>query len=99
MKILEEIKRTITDHRSELVQKYRVKEIGIFGSYIRDEQNPKSDLDILVEFEDNAVIGLFKFSSLKEELCNLLGVKIDLVTKSALKPHMGNQILNEVVYI
>jgi hypothetical protein len=92
-----EIKWILTEKKDQLRRDYKVKEIGIFGSYVRKEQKKNSDLDILVEFEEP--IGLFKFMDLEEYLKNLLGVKIDLVSKKALKPYIGKYILKEVVYI
>ncbi len=83
--------------RQEFNENYKVKEIGIFGSYVRGEQQEKSDLDILVEFYET--IGLFKFVALERYLSQLLGVKVDLVMKSALKPRIGRRILKEVNYI
>jgi predicted nucleotidyltransferase len=74
-----------------------VKEIGIFNSYVRGEQQDKSDLDILVDFEET--IGLFKFVALERYLSQLIGVKVDLVMKSTLKPRIGKRIMDEVCYI
>ena len=96
---LEEIKRILQEHREELREKYRVKEIGIFGSYVRGEQRRKSDLDVLVEFEPDAGIDLISFVELEDYLSRLLGIKVDLVMKSALKPRIGERVLREVVYI
>jgi len=73
-----------------------VKEIGIFGSYVRNEQKKNSDLDILVDFEETP--SLFKFMELESYLKTILKVKVDLVMKSVLKPRIGRRILNEVVY-
>ena len=97
MKTLEEIKGILARHKEELGGKYKVKEIGIFGSYIRGGQRKRSDIDILVEFEEP--IGFLKFMELEEYLKNLLGTKVDLVTKEALKPYIGEYILQEVVYL
>jgi len=94
-KTLNEIKEIIKEHKGELKEKYGVKEIGIFGSYVRGEANQDSDVDILVEFEKP--IGFFKFLELEEYLSNLIGIKVDLVSKKALKPHIGKYILEEVV--
>jgi len=80
-----------------LKEKYGVKEIGIFGSYVSGEYKEKSDLDILVEFEEDAKIGLLKFVNLENYLSDLIGVKVDLVEKSALKPRIGKNILREVI--
>ena len=97
MKSVEEIKRTIQEYKGFLRQKYGVKEIGIFGSFVREEEKEGSDLDILVEFERS--LGLLKFINLENYLSDLLGVKVDLVMKSALKPRIGKHILREVVYL
>ncbi len=97
MKSITEIKNILQKEKPSLMEKYNVKEIGIFGSFIRGEQNSKSDLDLMVEFAKP--IGLLKFINLENYLRDLLGLKIDLVTKSALKPFIGQRILQEVVYL
>lgn len=94
---LEKIKEILTRHKEELRERFRVKEIGIFGSYVRGGQKKRSDVDILVEFDEP--IGFFKFLELEEYLEKLLGVKVDLVTKKALKPRIGEYILKEVVFV
>ena len=93
----DEVRRIIERHRGELRERYGVKEIGIFGSFVRGEEREDSDIDILVEFEKP--IGFFKFLELEEYLSNLIGRKVDLVSKKALKPHIGKHILEEVVTI
>ncbi len=98
-KSLDEIKKILKKHEKELKEKYGVKEIGIFGSLVRGEAKKESDLDILVEFKPDAKISLLDFVELENYLSDLLGVKVDLVEKSALKPRIGKRILNEVVYI
>lgn len=97
MKTLEEIKETLNQHRQELERKFSVKEIGIFGSYVRSNQKKKSDIDILVEFREP--VGLLEFMELEEYLTELLTIKVDLVSKKALKPRIGENILKEVVYV
>ncbi len=97
MKSITELKNVLQKEKPRLMEKYNVKEIGIFGSYIRGEQNTKSDLDLIVEFAKP--IGILKFINLENHLRDLLGLKIDLVTKSALKPFIGERILQEVVYL
>lgn len=97
MKSIEEIKKILGDHLPEIRQKYKVKSLGIFGSYIRGQQKRNSDMDVLVEFDEP--IGLFKFMDLEEYLQNILGIKIDLVSKKALKLRIGQFILKEVVYL
>ena len=98
-KTLTEIKEILKKHEAELKEGYEIKEIGIFGSYVRGEQKEKSDLDILVEFRSDAKMDLIKFVELENYISDLLGTKVDLVMKSALKPRIGKHILKEVVYL
>lgn len=79
-----------------LQERYGIRTLALFGSYVRGEQNRRSDLDILVEFEDRPLT-LLQFIALEQELADLLGVKVDLVEKSALKPRIGKRILKENV--
>ncbi len=87
--------RLLREHRSDLEQRYNLASLGIFGSYARNEQQDGSDLDILVSFTEAP--GLFKLVELEDELSALLGVSVDLVVRSELKPRIGQQILAEVV--
>lgn len=98
-KSLNEIKEILKKHEEELKKKYKIKEVGIFGSYLRGEAEEESDVDILVEFKPDAKISLLDFVELENYLSDLLGVKVDLVERSALKPRIGKQILSEVVYL
>lgn len=91
------IKRILSLHKKDLSAQYGVREIGIFGSYVRNENRKNSDIDILVELEKP--MGFFKFVRLERYLSELLGAKADLVTKNALKPHIGRRILAEVIYV
>ena len=74
-----------------------MKEIGVFGSYVRGAQRADSDLDILIEFE--RPVGFVKFLRLENRLSELLGVRVEMVTKKALKPFIGKRILQEVIYV
>lgn len=94
---LEEIKRVLRDYKSVLEKKYHVHTLGIFGSYIRNEQTVGSDLDILVDF--SSPISLFDFIDMEAELSELLHIKVELVSRKALKPFIGKHILNEVQMI
>ena len=96
-KTLEEIKKILRENETILTDRFKVKEIGIFGSYLREEQKKRSDLDILVEFEEP--ISLLEFVALERHLSELTGVQVDLVMKTALKPRIGKRILEEVSYI
>jgi len=99
MKSIEEIKEKLISLKPILKEKYKIKEIGIFGSYAKGTQKKKSDIDILIDFEEDAEIGLLRFINLENFLSDILGVKVDFVTKGALKPHIGKIILKEVVYL
>lgn len=97
MKNIEEIKQKLKELIPYLKEQYGVSYIGIFGSYIKGEENRKSDLDILVELK--RAIGLLKFIEMENYLSDKLGVKVDLVMKDVLKPRIGKHILKEVVNI
>jgi predicted nucleotidyltransferase len=95
MKDVEELKEIIKRNIKTLTEEYSVKEIALFGSYVTGDQGEESDLDILVEF--SKPVGLFRFIELEEYLTETLGVKVDLVSKKALKPRIGRNILQEMV--
>lgn len=95
MKTLEEIRQILRAHQDELAEQYGVKWLGIFGSYARGEARPESDLDMRVEFTEPP--GMFRFLALERRLSELLGVEVERVTRSALKPHIGQHILEEIV--
>jgi predicted nucleotidyltransferase len=97
MKNLEEIRQWLVQHKPVLQERYHVKELGIFGSYVRQEQTETSDIDLLVEFSE--IPSLLKFVTLENYLSDSLGIKVDLVHKSGLKPRIGERILAEVVYL
>jgi predicted nucleotidyltransferase len=94
---LKEIERTLKKHKQELRKQYRIKDLGIFGSYVRGEQKKRSDVDILVEFETGQKT-FDHFMDLKYHLEELLGRKVDLVTVDALRPQMKDEILRDVTY-
>lgn len=96
---VEGIKSTLKRHEHILNEKYGVTEIGIFGSYVKGKAKKSSDLDILVDFREDADIGLLEFIELENYLSDLLGVKVDLVMKDSLKPRIGKHILKEVAYL
>jgi uncharacterized protein len=83
----------------ELRDRYGVISLGVFGSYVRGEQTPSSDLDLLVEFDPAVRFGLLTYCELESLLSDRLAVKVDLVMKKALKPRIGERILQEVVYL
>ncbi|MGH7495724.1 MAG: nucleotidyltransferase family protein [bacterium] len=80
----------------DLRARYGVLSLGVFGSFVRGEQKRRSDLDLLVEF-DESELTLFEIVGLERELSSLLGIKVDLVEKGGLKPAIGKHILAEVL--
>jgi len=90
-----EIERALREALPLLTARYHVRNIGLFGSYVRGEQHETSDVDILVEF--SAPIG-WEVVDVKDYLERLLGLKVDLVTVPALKPQYRERVLREVVY-
>ena len=99
MKKIDEIIEKIKEIKPQLEKEYNITEIGIFGSYIREEQTESSDIDILIEYDRTKSMSMFKFLGLEEFLSSILNKKIDLVTKKALKPRIGKRILSEIIYV
>lgn len=93
----EQILNTIRNNKKEMEALYGVQRLGLFGSYVREKQRKKSDVDILVAFSRD--IDLFDFLDLREYLESRLHAKVDLVMESALKPAIGKRILSEVEYV
>ena len=93
---LERIERTLREIKPFLEEQYKVKRIGVFGSYLRGEQKATSDLDLLVEFIEP--ISLFDFLRLEDSLEQKLGIKVDLVMSDVLKPRIKDKI-KEVSYV
>lgn len=85
----------IGEHRKLLEDRYKVKKIGVFGSFARGEQKRGSDIDILVEFHE--VPDLFEFLNLERYMEKILKKKVDLVRKAVLRKELKKQILHEVV--
>jgi predicted nucleotidyltransferase len=82
-----------------LLEEFDVRSLSVFGSAVRGDAGPDSDLDILVEFEPDADIGLIEFIRLKNELSDLLGVSVDLGTPEALHPALKEDILRETLRV
>lgn len=96
MKTLQEIRNTLSNHKSRLFQDYPIKSMAIFGSYSRIEQDDSSDLDILVEFSDKVGV---RFIDLAEELENIVGFKVDLVSKKGVKEKYLKSIVADLIYV
>jgi hypothetical protein len=96
MKSLQEIIQTLSNHKNRLFKAYRIKSLAIFGSYSLKEQSEFSDLDILVEFSDK--IGV-EFIDLADELENIIGFKVDLVSKNGIKEKYLTSIVSDLIYV
>ncbi|MGH7351530.1 MAG: nucleotidyltransferase family protein [Candidatus Methylomirabilales bacterium] len=92
---IERLVRILRERMPELKDRYKVTSMGLFGSYVRQAQRKKSDLDLLVEFQEPP--SLLTFLRLEHDLSDLLGVKVDLVMKDALRPTIARRILSELV--
>jgi len=79
-------------------ERYHIIRIGLFGSYARGEQNIDSDIDLLVEFEDNTQDLYDLKSQLKDFFLKSLGLEIDICREKYIKPRIKKQILKEAVY-
>jgi predicted nucleotidyltransferase len=99
MKTLYEIQQTLQEQKPYLAEKYGVRIVGVFGSYVRQEQRSDSDLDLLIELERPPRISLIGLVELEEYLSQILGVEVDLAIKKNLKKRIGNRILHEVIQI
>ncbi|MFQ6058331.1 MAG: nucleotidyltransferase family protein [Anaerolineae bacterium] len=97
MRSLSELQDKIRSLVLVLADRYQVESIALFGSYVRQEQRPGSDLDMLVTFREAP--SLFQFLQLEYYLSDTLGVKVDLVMKDGLKPRIGERILSEAMPI
>ena len=97
VKNIDEARAILKEHKAEVVQKYRVRKIGIFGSYVRGEQNKRSDIDILVSF--SGIPDVFQYMELEDYLRSLLRRKVDLVRKEAIRPELKKRILREAIYV
>ena len=92
---LERYLETLRKHLPELARKYHVRSLEVFGSFVRNEQTEGSDLDLLVTFDE--VPGLLRYIEIEYHLSDLLGIKVDLVMPTSLKPRIGQNILREAV--
>ena len=88
----EDINRVLFLNR-EILKKYRVKSLSLFGSYVRDEQKEESDIDFLVDFQEGAT--LFDFVELQDSLSELLAKKVSIVSRRGLSKYIGPYILKE----
>ena len=94
---VEQLIKILRQRMPELKERYNVTSLGLFGSYVRHQQTLRSDLDVLVEFAEAPHI--FEFMDLEKHLAKLLGVRVELVSRKALKGNIGQRILREVLHV
>jgi predicted nucleotidyltransferase len=92
---LEEVLQRLRGDMPALRHAYAVRSLGVFGTVARGEQQPRNDVDILVDFAHPPTF--FQFIELEDRLTDLLGTRADLVMRTVLKPRIGDRILAEVV--
>jgi len=90
---LDEMKKKILP----ILRRYGVKRAGIFGSYVRGEETPESDIDVAVEFSGRK--SLFDLVGIEQELSDALGIKVDLLTEKSISPHLIDRIKKEMKVI
>jgi predicted nucleotidyltransferase len=96
MNTLKDIKSSLIQLKPELLRKYPIKSLAIFGSFARNEQSVSSDLDLVVEFTER--VGM-KFIRLGDELEEKLGIKVDLVSKNGVKKAYFDSIKDDLIYV
>lgn len=98
MKSREQILDFIAENKQLFREQFHIIRIGIFGSYARGEQNPKSDIDLLVEFEENTQ-DLYELKlQIKDFFHNKLGIEVNICREKYIKPRFKKTILEETIY-
>ena len=92
----EDIKRLLLEN-TDVLRKYKVNKLGIFGSYAKGKSRKRSDVDLLVDFEET--IDLFDYVHLVDEIQTILKTKVDLATPDAIKPYIRSKVMSEVEWI
>lgn len=92
-----ENKKEIYEKIVTFLKDYGVSNISVFGSYANDEENDKSDIDLIVEFINQ--LSLLKYVEIEQKLSDYLGIKVDLMTKASISPYIYNRIENEIKVI
>ncbi len=95
----EKLLQRLREHKDEIRRRFGVKSLAVFGSVARGEAGPESDVDILVEFDADAHVGLFKMVELKEFLEEILGCPVDIVTLDGLRPWMRERVQREALRV
>ncbi len=83
----------------DFCRRHHIRKVSLFGSVLRDDFGPDSDVDVLVEFEPGSTPGFFGFIEMEIELSGLFGRKVDLLTAGFLSPYFRDDVLREAVPI
>lgn len=96
-KELQQILTQLRELLPSIKEQYNVKEIEVFGSYVRSEENSSSDLDILVTYSKTP--SLLQFVNLKNYLSDSLGLEVDLIMRESVKPNLSEKIFKETLAV
>lgn len=99
MKTKEEILNKLKEVKPTLYREFYIKNLGLFGSYVRGENSDSSDIDILIEYDESKPFSLFTLIGLEDFLTKLFNLKVDLVNKKSIKPALKENILKEVIFV
>ncbi len=91
----EELRARLAAALPALRAEHPIRSIGVFGSWARGEQTAKSDVDLLIEFDEP--VGFFEFFDIQEKLEKMLGVRVDLVTPRGLRPQLVERVMRDLL--
>jgi uncharacterized protein len=97
MKTQAEVLQILANQKLSLLETYQITRLGIFGSYARNQQTESSDLDVLVDYEKPPTLP--RLIELRDELSQVVALKVDIVTPNGLKPRIRDRVLSEVIYL
>jgi predicted nucleotidyltransferase len=89
----------LSANKQNISRKYNLKKLGVFGSYARNEQTPESDLDLLIEFEDDTPDLTEKKEFLREEIQSIFHIQVDICREKYIKPIFRQHILTDAIYV
>ena len=89
----------LSTNKQDISKKYHLTKLGIFGSYARNEQTPESDLDLLVEFEENTTDLTDKKDYLRKEIQSVFNLQVDICREKYIKPIFRQQVLTDAIYV
>ncbi|MFH1096433.1 MAG: nucleotidyltransferase family protein [Candidatus Desantisbacteria bacterium] len=87
----------IFERIAQMLKNYGVRKVAIFGSYIRGEEKPESDVDVIVEFSERR--SLLDIVGIEQELSDAIGIKVDLLTEKSISPYLIDRIKKEMVVV